>query len=139
MLTRSLARRVPQFRRNMATVQGGVEGHPDTPKRAAVSIFERTGMWPLILLTVGVGYFGYHYRANFVSPGPDVSTRKDRKTIDDLKKESRSETELVRKTIAEVDKDRDATKELVYSRGTLEKGPYESMPEGTKKPSEIRK
>jgi hypothetical protein len=133
-----LRQRAPLLRRNLATTHEVPE--QTSTKKAAYSIFDKPFMWPLVLLTIGIGYFGYNYRAG-ITIGPDVSHRKDKKSMEDLKKESRTERELVQKSIAEVDKDRNDKQELVWSKGTLEKNSYESSPDGSpnKKPSDIRK
>lgn len=96
-------------------------------------------MWPLILLTVGVGFIGYQYRRNFINLVPE-RYRKDHKTVEEIRSEARSEADFTKKLGQQVDRERDKGSEKYWSKGTLEKGAFENSPEGlpSKKPSSIR-
>ena len=126
--------------RRMATHQ--MEGSAETQKQAAESIFQRTGMWPLVLLTAVVGYFGYQYRKS-VNLGPNASVSlPSQKTpvMEKLQQEAKNEGEYRLKVKEHVDKERDKDAEKVWSRGTMEKGAFETSPEDAPhKPSEHRK
>jgi hypothetical protein len=106
-------------------------------QKVAKGIFER-GMWPLVAAAGVVGFFGYQYRRNLINT--DSTRRADRKSMEQIERESKSDKDLEQRLRKEVDKERDKKDELYYSRGTLEKAAYEAQSDlDNKKQSEIRK
>jgi hypothetical protein len=112
-------------RRFATQQQQEVQGPAETQKRVAESIFERA-MWPLVAITVVVGFAGYQYRRNLINTGPLPA---DHKTVDDIRKEAHNEQDFEKKLIKAVDRERDTTAERVWSKGALAKGSLVSSPE----------
>jgi hypothetical protein len=126
MIARRLILPIRPRLRHFATHE--VQGQAETQKQAAESIFKR-GMWPLVAITIGVGFVGYHFRKNFINTGPNLPD--DHKTVNDIKKEARNERDFERKLVKEVDRERDRGAERIFSKGALAKGSLESSPNAT--------